>query len=225
VQARFVQGETRDVRSNQAVSNRHRSGSTTHGGPYRRLRESNDANYNGSASTCRHVHHRGAQPAATAEATVAEATAESTASSETSAPTGDTTQDDVYPDVLTFNNSAWHYDAYNDVYWQSGVQYCATPEATDYETLGILVPGAYMTATANGDGTYTATVDRTGSIDGSSAETAPMVFPVNTPGYSAQPAPTAYSYEEASGHLEAGFIYVAVGIAEETMAMTPMAGG
>jgi hypothetical protein len=166
-----------------------------------------------------------AQPAAKAEATVAEATAESTASSETSASTGDTTQDDVYADVLTLDNSAWHYDADNDVYWQIGVQYRATPEATDYETLGILVPGAYMTATANGDGTYTATVDGTGSIDGSSAKAAPMVFPVNASGYSAQPAPTAYSYEEASGHPEAGFIYVAAGIAEETMAMTPVASG
>jgi hypothetical protein len=39
-----------------------------------------------------------------------------------------------------------------------------------------------------------------------------MVFPVNTPGYSAQPAPTSYSYDEISSYLKAGFIYVAAGM-------------
>lgn len=40
--------------------------------------------------------------------------------------------------AVTFDNSACHYDAENDVYWQIGVPYCANPEVTDYETLGIL---------------------------------------------------------------------------------------
>lgn len=114
--------------------------------------------------------------------------------------------------MLTFNNSAWHYDADNDVYWQIGIKYCAKPETTDYETLGIYVPGAYVTAAANGDGTYTATINGQGAINGFTAKTAPMVFPVNTPGYSAQKAPTAYSYNELGSYLEAGFIYVSAGM-------------
>lgn len=113
---------------------------------------------------------------------------------------------------LAFNNAAWNYDATNDVYWQIGVQYSTTPETLDYETLGIYVPGAYMTATANADDTYTATVNTAGTVSGYTAATAPIVFPVNTPGYSAQAAPTAYSYNEVSSYLQAGFIYVAAGM-------------
>jgi hypothetical protein len=124
----------------------------------------------------------------------------------------DTTKDDAYAEALTFNNSTWNYDADNDVYWQIGVQYAATPETTEYETLGIYVPGAYMTATANSDGTYTATLNEQGALNGFTAKTAPMVFPVNTPGYSAQQAPTAYNYDEISSFLKAGFIYVHAGM-------------
>jgi hypothetical protein len=158
-----------------------------------------------------------AQPAATAEATAARPAAVSTATPSTAAsatgePTLDPTNDDAYAEALTFNNSAWNYDAANDVYWQIGVQYSATPETKDYETLGIYVPGAYMTAEANGDGTYTATMNGEGTINGFTAKTAPVVFPVNTPGYSAQKAPTAYSYDEFSSYLKAGFIYVQAGM-------------
>jgi hypothetical protein len=158
-----------------------------------------------------------AQPTATVAAAVVEPTSASTkpateAASETGVTTVDTTKDDAYADALTFNNSAWNYDADHDVYWQIGVQYCATPAATDYETLGIYVPGVYMTATANGDGTYTAKVNELGSLNGFTAKTAPMVFPVNTPGYSDQQAPTAYNYDSVSSYLEAGFIYVAAGM-------------
>jgi hypothetical protein len=158
-----------------------------------------------------------AQPTATVAAAVVEPTSASTKSAtETASGTGgttvDTTKDDAYADALTFNNSAWNYDADHDVYWQIGVQYCATPAATDYETLGIYVPGVYITATANGDGTYTARVNEQGSLNGFTAKTAPMVFPVNTPGYSAQQAPTTYNYDSVSSYLEAGFIYVAAGM-------------
>lgn len=114
--------------------------------------------------------------------------------------------------ALTFNNSAWNYDADNDVYWQIGVVYVTNPETTEYESLGIYVPGAYMTATDNGDGTYTATLNAEGAINGYTAATAPMVFPVNTAGYSAQQAPTSYSYDGISSYIEAGFIYVYAGM-------------
>ena len=49
--------------------------------------------------------------------------------------------------------------------------------------MGIYVPGAYLTGTDNGNGTYTATVNAFGAVGGFTAATAPTVFPVNTPGY------------------------------------------
>jgi len=113
---------------------------------------------------------------------------------------------------LAFDNAAWQYDAANDVYWQIGVQYAAKPETTAYETLGIYVPGAYLTATANRDGTYTATPNANGAVNGFTTTTAPVVFPIDTPGYSARQAPTAYNYTGVSSYLKAGFIYVDAGM-------------
>lgn len=113
---------------------------------------------------------------------------------------------------LTFDNSKWNYDADNDVYWQINVGYCSDPETTDYETLGIYVPGSYMTGTKNSDGTYTCTINSEGKVGNYTASTAPIVFPVNTAGYAAQPAPTEYSYDGLSDYLNAGFVYVYAGM-------------
>ena len=129
--------------------------------------------------------------------------------SEIPASLSDYTQDN---NSLTFNNDAWNYDTDNDVYWQINVSYCSTPETTDYETMGIYVPGDYMTGTKNSDGTYTCTLNSEGKINGYTAETAPIVFPLNTAGYSAQAAPTSYSYEGLSSYLDAGFVYVYAGM-------------
>lgn len=113
---------------------------------------------------------------------------------------------------LTFNNSAWKYDKTNDVYWQIKVGYCSNPETTDYETMGIYVPGAYMNGTANGDGMYTCTINTESKVNNYTAKTAPIVFPVNTPGYSAQAAPTSYNYNDISSYIKEGFIYVNAGM-------------
>jgi len=114
--------------------------------------------------------------------------------------------------ALTFDSAKWNYDADNDVYWQIGVSYCAAPQAPDYETMGIYVPGAYMTGKANADGTYTCTPSDSGTVGGYTAKTAPVVIPVNTPGYSASAAPTEYSYDGISDYLAAGLVYVQPGI-------------
>ena len=113
---------------------------------------------------------------------------------------------------LELDHTKWNYDQENDVYWQIQVYYCTKPVAYDYETMGIYVPGAYFHATDNGDGTYTCVVNEEGSVGGYTAATAPIVFPVNTAGYSAQPAPTSYSYQGLSEYLENGFIYVYAGM-------------
>jgi len=113
---------------------------------------------------------------------------------------------------LTFNNSAWNYDKTKDVYWQIKVGYCSNPETTDYETMGIYVPGVYMNGTTKGDGTYTCTINTENKVNNYTAKTAPIVFPVNTPGYSSQAAPTSYSYNDISSYIKAGFIYVDAGM-------------
>lgn len=114
--------------------------------------------------------------------------------------------------ALTMDNSKWNYDADHNVYWRVQTAYCAAPQSTDYETMGIYVPGDYMTGTANSDGTYTCAVNTNGKLGSYTADMAPIVIPVNTPGYSASAAPSAYSYDSVSAYLEAGFVYVQPGI-------------
>ena len=114
--------------------------------------------------------------------------------------------------VLTLDNEAWSWDETNDVYYQIGNAYVASPAAKDYETLGIYVPGAYLSAAKNSTGKYTATINAKGAVGKFKAGTAPIVFPVNTPGYAAQKPPSAYSYGDVSDYLKAGFIYVYPGL-------------
>jgi hypothetical protein len=115
--------------------------------------------------------------------------------------------------LLEFDSTAWSYDSTNDVYYQIGKVYVANPATTDYENLSIYVPGAYLTATANSDGTtYTATVNPKGTVGDYSGRTAPIVIPVNTPGYAAQKPATSYSYSSVSKYLAAGHIYVWPGL-------------
>ena len=112
---------------------------------------------------------------------------------------------------LTFDNAAWQYDEANDIYWQVGVVYVANPTSLDYETLGIYVPGAYLEATANGDGTYTASVKSDAQVGQFTAATAPYVLPVNTPGFNASQAPT-WLADGIASYTQAGMIYLQPGI-------------
>ena len=112
---------------------------------------------------------------------------------------------------LAFDNAAWQYDEINDIYWQVGVVYVANPASLDYETLGIYVPGAYLEATANGDGTYTASVKSDAQVGQFTAASAPYVLPVNTPGYNASQAPT-WLADGIASYTQAGMIYLQPGI-------------
>ncbi|MCX7715230.1 MAG: carboxylesterase family protein [Clostridia bacterium] len=111
---------------------------------------------------------------------------------------------------IKFDNTAWKYDAQNKVYWQIGVVYCKNPETIQYESMGIYVPEGYMNATDNGDGTYTCEINKDSKIGNYTADTAPVIIPVNTGGYSAQKAPTAFS-GNFSQYSEEGFVYVFAG--------------
>lgn len=95
----------------------------------------------------------------------------------------------------------WQYEAADDVYWQAGLSYAAIPADGNYETMGIFVPGAYFNAADNGDGTYTCTVNESGTAGQYTALTAPLILPVNTPGYSAMAAPTGYSNSMGYGSI------------------------
>jgi len=95
----------------------------------------------------------------------------------------------------------WRYEAPDDVYWQVGLSYAAAPADSSYETMGIFVPGAYFTGTDNGDGTYTCTVNASGAAGQYTAASAPLIIPVNTPGYSAMAAPAGYSSSMGYGSI------------------------
>lgn len=117
----------------------------------------------------------------------------------------------AFSSKLAVSSKKWKYDSKNDVYYQLGLAYCTNPVADDYESMGIYVPGAYFDGKKNGNGTYTCTVNSSNTVNGFTAETAPVVMPINTAGYSAQEAPTSYSYSGLGDYLKAGFVYVFAG--------------
>ena len=105
--------------------------------------------------------------------------------------------------------SKWLYHADDNVYYQIGILYCATPADSAYETLAVFVPGDYFSGTDNGDGTYTCEINADAKVNGYTAETAPIVMPIETPGYTAQAALTGYT--SLTEYMEAGFVYVHAG--------------
>ena len=115
----------------------------------------------------------------------------------------------VVTNLPKIDQTTWLYNEEDDVYYQTGISYCENPADENYETLSVFVPGAYMKGTDNGDGTYTCEIDPDGKVASYTADTAPMVMPINTPGYSAMEPLTSYaSFTEYTG---AGFIYVHAG--------------
>lgn len=117
-------------------------------------------------------------------------------------------QSQAVTNLSKIDNTAWQYNAEDDVYYQIGISYCENPADESYETLAVFVPGAYLKATDNGDGTYTCELSD-GSVGDYTAAIAPIVMPINTPGYSAQAALTEYT--SVSDYTNAGFVYVHAG--------------
>ncbi len=103
--------------------------------------------------------------------------------------------------------TAWQYNESDDVYYQTGISYVSKPADKNYETMGIFIPGKYMNGTKNEDGSYTLTVNKAGKVAGYTAQTAPLVIPINTPGYSAANPPSSYS-PAIKAYTDAGFIYL-----------------
>ena len=116
---------------------------------------------------------------------------------------------DVVSNLSKIDMSKWEYNADDNVYYQIGISYCETPADSSYETLAVFVPGDYFSGTENGDGTYTCEINPDASVNGYSAKTAPIVMPIETPGYTAQAALT--SYTSLTEYMEAGLVYVHAG--------------
>ena len=105
--------------------------------------------------------------------------------------------------------SKWMYHAEDNVYYQTGISYCETPANPAYETLAVFVPGDYFSGTDNGDGTYTCEVNADAKVNDYTAQSAPIVMPIETPGYSAQAPLTGYT--SLTEYMDAGFVYVHAG--------------
>ncbi len=132
--------------------------------------------------------------------------------SETAVNQEDNAQTEVNEAVTNLSKidmTKWQYHADDGVYYQVGISYCETPADASYETLAVFVPAAYMAGTDNGDGTYTCELTSE-SINNYTAETAPIVIPINTPGYSAMEALTDYS-SSVKSYTDEGFVYVHAG--------------
>ena len=138
-----------------------------------------------------------------------EETAAAEAAETANTEAADTNTAAVTTNLSKIDASAWQYNEADDVYYQIGISYCETPADENYETLAVFVPGAYMNATDNGDGTYTCEINTEAEVNGYTAETAPIVMPINTPGYSAQSALSEYT--SVTEYTSAGFVYVHAG--------------
>lgn len=86
------------------------------------------------------------------------------------------------------NMKKWHYIAKQNIYYQTDVAYCEKPANEFYEKLSVFVPGAYMNAKKNSDGTFTCKLNTKAKLNEYTAADAPIVMPINTPGYSASTA-------------------------------------
>ncbi len=104
----------------------------------------------------------------------------------------------------------WKYDSSSDTYYITGIVYCDNPADESYEQMGIFVPGAYMNATSNGGSTYTCTINSSGTKNGFTAATAPIVIPVNTAGYKAMSPPSGFT-SNCKNYTSKGFIYLFAG--------------
>jgi predicted small secreted protein len=122
---------------------------------------------------------------------------------------GEDTMGEAVTALGKIDNKAWQYNSDDDVYYQIGISYCEKPADTNYETLAVFVPGSYMNATDNGDGTYTCEINSSAKVGNYTADTAPIVMPINTPGYSAMAALTSYS--SFTDYTKEGFVYVHAG--------------
>ena len=111
---------------------------------------------------------------------------------------------------LEFNTENWSFDSQNGVYYQLQLEYCTKISSSTYQSMGIYVPKEYLSCTEN-SGKYKCEVNKSGKKGSYTAINAPIVMPVDTPGYAAMKAPTSYNYEKVSAYVSQGIIYAFAG--------------
>lgn len=115
----------------------------------------------------------------------------------------------VSTNLEKIDSKAWKYNEDDDVYYQLGLSYCEKPADESYESLAVFVPGSYFKGEDNGDGTFTCKINNDGTAGDYTAANAPILMPINTPGYSAQDPLTEYS--SFSEYTSEGMVYVHAG--------------
>ena len=109
---------------------------------------------------------------------------------------------------LDLDNSNWNYDSTNGVYYQIGIIYYTKPVKTDYQTLAIYIPKEYFISKETlTPGKYKCEINSSGSKGSYTTSNAPIVLPVETPGYAAMRPPTSYNYSVVSTYIEKGIIF------------------
>lgn len=116
------------------------------------------------------------------------------------------------------DTAKWQYNGEFDIYYQIGISYCEKPADEKYEQLAIFVPGAYMEATDNADGSYTCKPNESAKLNGYTALDAPIIMPIETPAYlSARPLTeevlTARQsiFEQLSDYTLQGYVFIYTG--------------
>ena len=132
--------------------------------------------------------------------------------SETTAP-AETKPPEPKTNLPKLDMSKWSYNADDKAYYQLGISYCEKPAAEKYEKLAVVVPAAYMDATDNGNGTFTCKLSESAKINGYTAASAPIIMPIDTPGYYAAEALPEYDAlrEDVAAYLADGFVFVYAG--------------
>ena len=111
---------------------------------------------------------------------------------------------------IDFDKTNWSFDPTNGVYYQIGIVYCANAVNINYQSMAIYVPKEYLTCTEV-SGKYSCEINSSGQKGSYMASTAPIVMPVETPGYAAMKAPTSYSYSTVSAYIKQGIIFAYAG--------------
>ncbi len=111
---------------------------------------------------------------------------------------------------LEFNSDNWELDSENGVYYQLQLEYCTKISSSTYQSMGIYVPKEYLTCSEN-SGKYKCEVNKSGKKGSYTGANAPIVMPVDTPGYAAMRPPTTYNYEKVSAYVSQGLIYAFAG--------------
>ena len=124
----------------------------------------------------------------------------------------------VETNLSKLDMSKWKYNKDDKMYYQMGVLYCETPADEKYEKLSVFVPEAFMDAADNSDGTFTCELSDK-MLNGYSAATAPIVMPIDTPGYYASKAWSEDEMgeyanivmEQVADYTSKGFVFVHAG--------------